>query len=222
MAFEKSAVFEETYENYLKEISALDLRGRAEILGGGMREDRLCLPFYGQWFTVGPEGIADASGKRCSFSVAVVLLKYILMCPDRAVVPGGEWMAYRNFKDSGPLTTYFASNAINSLEQIFAGKVQLLREACDALGATEGEFSDTYDLSLVIHALPKIPVMLNFNDCDDEFPAAASILYRKTTERYLDMESLAITGTWLSGKLVSLLGVPGPVPGSRGTHSAGW
>ncbi len=205
MGFEKSAVFEETYDNYLKEIHALDLRGRAEILGGRMEADHLCLPFFGRWFTVGPEGIEDESGKRCGFSVAVVLLKYILMCPDTPVLPGGEWMTFRNFKDSGPLTIYFTSNVTHPLEQGFAGKIHLLRDACDSLGATEGEFSDTYDVSLKVHALPKIPVMINFNDCDDEFPAAASILYRKTTARYLDMESLAMTGAWLSGKLLKYL-----------------
>lgn len=205
MGFGKSAVFEETYENYLKQIQTLNLKDRAEILGGEMRESRLRLPFYGQWFSIGPEGIVDVSGRRCGFSVAVVLLKYILMCPDTLVVPGGEWITFRDFKDSGPLISYFTANTCKTLEQAFSGKSHLLKGACQTMGVTDGQFSETYDVSLMVHALPRIPVMINFNDSDYEFPAAASILYRKTTADYLDMESLAITGTWLSGKLLKYL-----------------
>ncbi|SMD11045.1 protein of unknown function [Desulfocicer vacuolatum DSM 3385] len=203
MGFGKSEVFEETYANYLKEIEQIDLKKRSEILGGRMEKNHLCLPFYDQWFSIGPEGIFDVSGKRCGFSVAVVLLKYILMCPDTPIVPGGEWLTFRDFKDSGPLISYFTANTNKTLEQTFAGKCQLLKDACGALGAKEGEFTDTYDISLMVNALPKIPVMINFNDRDEEFPAAASILYRKTTEVYLDMESLAISGTWLAGRLLN-------------------
>ena len=205
MGFGKSEVFEETYANYLKELEQIDLKNRAKTLGGKMKESDLCLPFYDQWFTIGSQGIYDLSGKRCGFSVAVVLLKYILMCPERPIVPGGEWMTFRDFKDSGPLISYFTTNTNKTLEQAFAGKCHMLTDACTSMGAEKGEFSDVYDVSLVVNALPRIPVTINFNDRDEEFPAAASILYRQTTSQYLDMESLAITGTWLSGKLLSYL-----------------
>ena len=55
MGFGKSEVFEETYANYLKELEQIDLKNRAETLGGKMKESDLCLPFYDQWFTMGPK-----------------------------------------------------------------------------------------------------------------------------------------------------------------------
>ena len=167
-----------------------------------MHGSHLCLPFYGQWFSISPQGIYDSSGKRCGFSVAVVLLKYILMCPSRMVEPGNEWFTFRDFKDAGPLISYFTANTNKTLEQTFAGKSTLLEAACHGMGATKGLFSHSYDLSLMVHTLPRIPVMINFNDADDEFPAAASILFLKTTAEYLDMESLAIAGTALACKLL--------------------
>jgi len=51
--------------------------------------------------------------------------------------------------------------------------------------------------------LPRIPVILNFNDSDDLFPATCSILYQESAQHYLDMECLAMTGTLLAGKLLS-------------------
>lgn len=44
MGFGKSAVFEETYKNYLEDIKRLDLKSRAEILGGEMQANCLHLP----------------------------------------------------------------------------------------------------------------------------------------------------------------------------------
>jgi hypothetical protein len=49
--------------------------------------------------------------------------------------------------------------------------------------------------------LPRIPIRLRFNDKDDEFPAQSSILFRQSTESYIDMESLAIGGTYFTGML---------------------
>jgi len=50
--------------------------------------------------------------------------------------------------------------------------------------------------------LPRVPVVLNFNDTDDLFPANCSVLYRASAELFLDMECLAMTGTLLAGRLI--------------------
>jgi hypothetical protein len=52
----------------------------------------------------------------------------------------------------------------------------------------------SYDLSRRFDALPKVPLLLLFNDKDDEFPAQCSILFEKRTEKFLDMECLAMVG----------------------------
>ena len=80
--------------------------------------------------------------------------------------------------------------------------MDLLEERCRKLGAAPLEDGAAYDLSLMFKALPRIPVLLRFNDGDDEFPAQCSILFRQSAEHYLDMESLAIAGTFLAGNLI--------------------
>jgi hypothetical protein len=52
----------------------------------------------------------------------------------------------------------------------------------------------SYDVSMQLTALPKIPVLLLFNDVDDEFPARCSVLFQKSIENYLDMETVALIG----------------------------
>jgi dienelactone hydrolase len=53
-------------------------------------------------------------------------------------------------------------------------------------------------------ALPKIPILLLFNDADDEFPAQCLLLFERRAEKYLDMECLAILGWLLAGYLCEL------------------
>ena len=202
MGFGSATVFEETYDRYLEEVGRLNLPRRAPILGGKMDGQALVLDFYGTRYAVSSTGIKGPDGQRPPFSAAVVMLKYILMCPDQRVMPGEDWVTFRNFKDAGPLVSYFTTNACNALEQAFSGKTGELERACAALGGRPGLFRESYDLSLLVHALPRIPVMINFNDGDEEFPAAASILFLKTTSHYLDMESVAIAGTFLAGRLI--------------------
>jgi hypothetical protein len=54
-----------------------------------------------------------------------------------------------------------------------------------------------YDLSLQFSALPKIPVLMLFNDADEEFPARCAVLFERRAEKYLDMECLAMVGSLL-------------------------
>ena len=52
-----------------------------------------------------------------------------------------------------------------------------------------------------LEALPRVPILLIFNDRDDDFPAQCSLLFEGRAGKYLDMECLAIAGWALSERL---------------------
>ena len=198
---QKAKVFEETYRNYLKQLAAIDYLARADILGARTSGQELIIEFYGEEYRVSDDGITDPSGQKANFAVCVVLCKYILVCP-KEVMQDGIWVTYREFKDAGPLIGYFNTNTNKTIESTFSGRTDLLIRASRKLGAAPVEDGAAYDLSLMFKALPRIPVLLRFNDGDAEFPAHCSILFRQSAEHYLDMESLAIVGTFLAGNLI--------------------
>ncbi len=198
---EKARVFEETYSNYLSEIEKLDLKDRGHTLGAEIDKNGLIIPFYNKLFKLTAQGISGLEGNIASFAVKVVLCKYVLMCPQAEIIGLSDLVTYREFKDAGPLTSYFANNTNKTIETAFSGKLSLLKEKCLGIGGIEKK-SDTYDYSVEFLALPKIPVLLNFNDKDEMFTAGCSILYQASAEKYLDMECLAITGTYLTGLLI--------------------
>lgn len=61
------------------------------------------------------------------------------------------------------------------------------RSACEKLGGTivDGKA----DVTAVISYAPMFPVMLNFWEADDEFPASGKVLVDKNAECYLELEA---------------------------------
>jgi hypothetical protein len=57
------------------------------------------------------------------------------------------------------------------------------------------------DFSVCFDPLPKVPLLLVFNDADGEFPADCSVLFEKRARSYLDMECPPMVG----GALVQYL-----------------
>lgn len=208
MGMEKADVFRQTYENYLKKISELDLERLSPIIGAKKRDEGVVIPYLNREYTVSPDGVTYDGGKTAVFAVSVVLLKYVLMAPGIRPIPKGDWMNFRDFPDAGPLITYFGSNAIQVLEREFEGRVSTLRQRCFAFGAKNSSFAATFDLSVTIPVLPNVTVILNFNDRDDEFPSVANILFDRTAALCLDMESVAIVGATLA-KVILEEGVQG-------------
>lgn len=198
---ERSKVFDETYQNYLKEICSLDFLAKAESLGVELENHALRIPLFNTWYLFGDKGLTAETGDELTPAIQVMICKYILTTPEQLPTLDSTLATYREFKDSGPLISYFTNNTNKTLEQNFRGNVTGLREKVVEVG---GEIlpSDGYDVSARFFAFPRIPVLLNFNDADDMFPAACSILYQKSAAVFLDMECLAMTGTLLAGKLL--------------------
>ncbi|UCF91978.1 MAG: DUF3786 domain-containing protein [Desulfobacterales bacterium] len=197
---EKSPVFNKTYDHYLEKIRAADLAAAAAPLGGEPAADGLRIPFFGRPFMVTRSGVTDEQGRRARFDVCIVLFKYILMCPDSPPAIG-EWTAYRDFKDAAPLVHYFAANAENAVAEAFSGKVDALRRAAASLRGRAPAEALCYDLALAFDALPRVTMLMLFNDAEAGFAARCSILFRRSTASYLDMECVGILGAQLAGYL---------------------
>ena len=199
---EKLHVFDETYREYLKQIAGMDFESLADVLGISLEKGKITVPFFEKPYLVEEQSIIDPSDKQPSFGVCVVLCKYLLLCPD-AAPPEGDWVAYRDFKDAGPLTVFFANSVEKPLAEHFAGRLAELETLCKTLGGGSPNVELTYDLCMQFNALPRVPILLLYNDSDDEFPAHCSILFKQASDKFLDAESLAILAEILSRRLIN-------------------
>ena len=193
---EKSSVFEETYANYLVQIGRLDFKKIADRLGAEMVGEELIIPVFGKPLRVSAAGITRPSGGRPNFSVCVILFKYLLLCPDHDPV-GNDWVSFKDFRDSAPFAGAFFNYTEVPLAKYFSGRLNDLDAACRGIQGHPPAATFSYDLCMQFDALPKIPVLLLYNDADEEFAAQCAVLFERRAENFLDMECLAMVGMLL-------------------------
>ena len=194
----QAPVFDEIYEKYLADVSAVDLSLIGCCLGINIDGDEVIIPFYGIPHRVSNMGIMDAEGKRPIHGVSVILCKYLLLCPKQEPRAASEWIKYHSFKDAAPFAGGFRNTAELPISKAFSGKLDDLKNACMTLGGQPGDSPFNCDLAIKFPVLPKVNLLMLFNDQDDEFPADCSILYENNADAYLDMECLAMLGMVLA------------------------
>ena len=185
--------FDKIYRDYLTEIAGLDFESIKDQLGIKIENDAAVIDFFGSSYRVSPEGIADPSGKRPDHAISVVLCKYLLLCPEKDPTDK-DWVSYKDFRDAAPFVGGFVNNSQVPIAEKFSGKLGMLEKAGKGLGGYFPDMELPYELVMKFNALPKVPILMLFNDEDDEFPAQTSLLFERRAEKYLDMECLAIIG----------------------------
>ncbi len=198
----KGTIFKQTYEDYLELIKDKDLEDISRKLGAKFENDEIIIKLFNDEYSVSAEGISDFSNQKPSYDICVILSKYILLCPDTP--PGNhDWFSYKDFRNSAPLVNYFRNEVEDVIGSHFSGKLNVLRKASELLAGYPPSVNVNYDFAVQFNALPLIPIILLYNDPDEEFPANCSLLFDSQSENYLDCECLAMLGRQLCTQLVN-------------------
>jgi len=196
-----SKIFDKKYADLLPQIKTIDLSKKAEILGIYKQDQLFIFNFFNQQITFNGHNFINIKGHEVSFAVKVVLCNYVLMCPENVFHPSDRLVTFREFSNAGPLFSRFTENTGKIITTTFSEKMDKLKSRCQNLGGTIVETA-SYDLSVNFRALPKISIILNFNDTDELMPASAGFLFHDNAKTYLDLESLTIICTYLTGLLI--------------------
>lgn len=192
-------IFEINYRNYLQKVNDVDLSQCASVLDITVDEEKRTaeIPFFKTIYRVSQFGVVDEGGKRPDYGICVVLLKYLLMCPQH-VPPENDWVTSRDFSDSGQTQDAGLSEYTTSvISKRYSGSLSRLKTAVKAIGGKSPKTEYPYDLSAILTALPRLPILFLFNDADEQFPAQSSILYERRAERFLDAECRVMAGWYL-------------------------
>lgn len=203
--FKGSDIFEKHYTDYCDRISEIDMNAVKEILGAGLEEDILHIRFFNRNYRISGDGITDEEGAVPHYTVCVILAKYVLHCPARRY-HDTEWVSFKDFKKDSHFTNtnFFSSDTEQAILKHFSGRVDALKTAGNKINGqpVSSDFSTSYDLSMAFEVLPRLSLLLLFNDRDEEFPAQCTVLFHRHAEYYLDPESLLMTSAALARRLV--------------------
>jgi len=188
--FDSNLAYKENYIYYMDKIKQIDLDQLAPKLGIENNNIRT-VSVYNKKFIITEQGFTDLEEKEPPYEICIILAKYILMCPD-STPTGKDWVPFRGFKDSGPLAGYISNDIEKRINQMFSGKTDTLKRVAQKMGGYTPDISAAYDVIICFDAMPKVPVILLFNDGDEEFDAQVKLLFEQRTEKYLDVECIAI------------------------------
>jgi hypothetical protein len=197
---DSQSIFNKTYETYLTQLQQLSLAALAPKIGADYVDERLRIALFDRVFEVSSTGITGQNGRRPSYDVCVILSKYLLLCTEPPAREG-NWVSFRDFKDSRPLHNYFANEVERAIATHFSGRINALKTACESINGYQPDLHVSYDLAMQFDALPKHSVVLLVNDADDDFPAQCTILFPAHFDASLDAECIAMVGFQLFSRL---------------------
>jgi hypothetical protein len=203
----KAPIFEETVRNYLAQVAQIDLSEISETLGITIEEGAALISFLGKTYRVSSSGVFDDSGLEPIHAIRIVLCRYLLLAPPALPRQGEDWVSYKDFRDAAPFVSGFVNNSERAIARNFSGRLGQLRQAAGCLGAVPPALELSYQFTGQIQALPQIPLLLLFNDEDEDFPAQCTLLFQRRAEKFLDMECLAIIGWLLADSLAQAAGL---------------
>jgi hypothetical protein len=203
--------YQEAVELGRKNLEGKDLKQVAEQSGAGFKSDSarggvMTLNFLNKAVTIawpGPDFLWKESGEGIPVQQEILLLHYLHGALNAQEV-SGKWIAYQEVPDGRFYLDAFLRRAKGPMVGVFGNQpevfAKLATEVYDARPFDQG------DVSVVVQALPKIPVALILWKGDEEFPPEGNLLFDESISRILSAEDIA----WLSGMIIyPLMGMAG-------------
>jgi len=195
-------LFKELLEESLKLLNKTDFPNNCKIPGIEVQNNELFIPLFHAPYRLSINGVTGPDGKPANPAISVLILNYVINFPEN-IPPAGEWITFREFEGAGPLTSFFTENTNKIIETTFSGKLESLKNSAIKSGGDLVKDELSSDFAMRFSALPGIHVLLRFNDKEEQFPAQCSILFRQSAQQFLDLNTLGIVGTILTGRLIS-------------------
>lgn len=102
-------------------------------------------------------------------------------------VASGNLVAFRQVKRVYPFEAAYRRTIIFRLQELFAGKTEELRKACEALGGT---LLPQGDVGYVLPVFPFLNIAVLFWDKDEEFEAQANMLFDSEITEFIHEENV--------------------------------
>ena len=145
-------------------------------------EEFLYIIYFSKRFRIDRKtGFITEDGKKPGFDT--VMNYYSAAHP----VASGNLVAFRQVKRVYPFEAAYRRTIISRLQELFAGKTEELRKACEALGGT---LLPQGDVGYVLPVFPFLNIAVLFWDKDEEFEAQANMLFDSEITEFMHEENV--------------------------------
>lgn len=181
-------------EKLKKEIAGIDLYETAKRIDAKFQNSRLTIKILGKDFTVDSEGNLY-SDIHIHAWVAIPALNYILRGGGTPV--SGKWVPLRELKNGITWYRLFEQRCEKPLKRVADTYPDLFEDMLDIFNGRQVENHYAADISLVLHPMPKVPILICYWYPEDGLESSLNIFFDITAEENLNIESIWALATGL-------------------------
>lgn len=184
---------DEAVDQLKRRIATVDLSSSAQTLGAHFSGNKLTIKVFGKDFSVDSDGNLY-SDIHVHPWVTIPILSYII---DSAGMPvSGEWVPFRELKKGKTWYRLFGQRCEKPLKKVADTYTDLFEDMIRLFnGKQENHYSS--DISLVLHPLPKVPILICYWKPEEGLESSLSLFFDSTAEDNLNIESIYALGTGL-------------------------
>ncbi|MGE0085843.1 MAG: DUF3786 domain-containing protein [Desulfococcaceae bacterium] len=203
-------------EQLKKEIGNCDLAEAAPRTGGQYSDGKLTIPVLGKNFTVDAQGnfFTDI---HVNIWVAAPLLHYILY--GKGLDISGDWRSFRELKNGREKYPLFQKRGEEAMKQVADIHTGFFDDIVHMFSGKEVEKQFASDISVVLHPLPKVPIMICYWKPEDGLASNLNMFFDKTADENLGADAAFNLGTGLARMFEKLSQRHGFAEGDRMFHS---
>ena len=150
-------------------------------------EEFLYIIYFSKRFRIDRKtGFITEDGKNPGFDTVMNIYNTFYYSAAHPVA-SGNLVAFRQVKRVYPFEAAYRRTIISRLQELFSGKTEELRKACEALGGT---LLPQGDVGYVLPVFPFLNIAVLFWDKDEEFEAQAHMLFDSEITEFMHEENV--------------------------------
>lgn len=150
-------------------------------------EEFLYIIYFSKRFRIDRKtGFITEDGKNPGFDTVMNIYNTFYYSAAHPVA-SGNLVAFRQVKRVYPFEAAYRRTIIFRLQELFSGKTEELRKACEALGGT---LLPQGDVGYVLPVFPFLNIAVLFWDKDEEFEAQANMLFDSEITEFMHEENV--------------------------------
>ncbi|MCK5311272.1 MAG: DUF3786 domain-containing protein [Desulfobacteraceae bacterium] len=186
--------FAEAVAPLKRKIAAIDLSLLGNRLGGKFSGNELTIKILGKDFSVDSKG-AFSSDIHINQWIVIPVLNYILN--GAGVSASGKWVPLRELAGGKKWYRLFGQRCEKPLKKIADTYTDLFEDMIDIFNGKQVENHYQSDISLILHPLPKVPILICYWKPDDGLDSELNLFFDSNAEDNLNIESIYTLGTGL-------------------------
>jgi len=186
---------EDTLTDLQKQIESVDLAAAADRTGGRYADGKLTIKILGKDFSINSKGQLSSDIHINSW-VASPVLNYVLK--SQGLSPTGRWVPLRELEGGREWNNFFTQRCEKPLKKVADTYTDLFKDMVEIFNGKPVQHHYQSDVSLVIHPLPKVPLLICYWKPEDGLPSTLNIFFDANADKNLPIGSIYSIGAGLA------------------------